>query len=610
MKAPLARIVTLFRERDKTDKPEYLHLRQALDRIRNGESQDLVTAIRLEADKAKRNALKGKLPCVLFTGHFMKRENAGLVKHWGLIVLDFDEKELREAGISDAASFRDTLTDIAFIFSAWLSPSGTGVKALVLIPDNPTAHKGHFEALKRKLKDTTGVKLDESGKDLARICYESYDPDLWVSDTPQIFEEYYLPELETAPPVAPAKATDFGKLNTCANMIRKAQDGQKHHMLVKAATLAGGFIAAGLVREEDAIRILEDEIRAKPGVEDFVGAQKAIRAQINFGKTKPIYEHTAEEQPEAKTEETHGIVFLSSRWDEMCKQFKHGKARGLTTHFERLDKHFTWKQGDFTLVSGRPNSGKSEFVIQLMLIKSVFEGWKWGIFSPESYPAEEFYDTLIHALVGKSVDPAYANQMTPEQYAEAANFVQDHFFYIYPQTRHTIEEIETNIEYLIREYGIKGCLIDPFNQLSREFKDRDDQYLEEFLTSRKRFALNNALNYVMVIHPKAMKKNKDGEYDPVDFYDLAGGAMWANKTDNMIVVHRPYQTSAPENTTVEIHVKKIKKQRLVGIPGTVEMSFQRSENRYYCRGIVGEPQSPLSRINSDAAGKEGKLKVA
>ena len=65
--------------------------------------------------------------------------------------------------------------------------------------------------------------------------------------------------------------------------------------------------------------------------------------------------------------------------------------------------------------------------------------------------------------------------------------------------------------------------------------------------------------------------------------------MWGNKMDNIMVIHRPKFLTDPMDTTVEVHVRKIKKQKLVGIPGTCVFDFKRSTNRYYIDGI-----SPLS----------------
>ncbi|WP_128545109.1 BT4734/BF3469 family protein [Larkinella soli] len=592
--------VTVLQNIFKPDEVEYTFLFDVLKRIQSGASRPMVEQIRKATDPDTQQKLKMKLPCILFSGQFIKRANEAITHHNGYIILDFDD-------LPDPAAFRDTLSDVPFVYAAFISPSGTGVKCLVKIPGNKTAHRGHFQALSRYFADM-GYKVDPSGKDVARICFESWDPDLYINPECDEFTGYEVPD-ETPPQAATqARHTDYGKLNICASMIRRAADGEKHNQLLKAARLAGGFIAAGQVREEDAIHVLESEVRDKPGVVNFHTAQKTIRDGIQYGKERPIYDHVPEDEPAPKTETTNGIRFLSGCWDEMVSEFKNGRLRGETTYMPDLDEHFTIKKGEVTVFTGYPNSGKSEFMLQMALFKSLFDGWKWAVFSPESYPEKDFYNGLIHAMVGKSVDIGYNNRMSDQQYAEAANFIQDHFFYIYPETAHTIEEVESNFDYCIKHHGVQGVIVDPYNQLSRDFSLRDDQYLEGFLTKRKRFSINQNIAYWMVVHPKGdRKKNKDGEYDLIGFYDLSGGAMWANKIDNLIVIRRPWQETDPSRTEVEAHVKKVKKQRLVGIPGMKEYTFSRASNRYYRFG-----KNPLDElINSDAQGRsDGKLKVA
>ena len=61
-----------------------------LNRIKGGRNKELVVQIRKEKDKAKRNELKKSLPSICFSGTFNKRSDSGLIKHSGLICLDFD----------------------------------------------------------------------------------------------------------------------------------------------------------------------------------------------------------------------------------------------------------------------------------------------------------------------------------------------------------------------------------------------------------------------------------------------------------------------------------------------------------------------------------------
>jgi hypothetical protein len=87
---------------------------------------------------------------------------------------------------------------------------------------------------------------------------------------------------------------------------------------------------------------------------------------------------------------------------------------------------------------------------------------------------------------------------------------------------------------------------------------------------------------VIVAHPKGtVKRNDRGDFEVPDVYDLAGGAMWANKCDNVLCTWRPLHRSEPDNKTVHFISHKIKKQRQCGTPGVAEISFDRVTMRYY-----------------------------
>ena len=64
-------------------------------------------------------------------------------------------------------------------------------------------------------------------------------------------------------------------------------------------------------------------------------------------------------------------------------------------------------------------------MLQLMLTKSVWDGWKWAIFSPENYPANDFYDDLVEMYLGK-----WTTNMTEEEYTKACKFIGEHIFLI------------------------------------------------------------------------------------------------------------------------------------------------------------------------------------
>ena len=154
----------------------------ALARIQNGKSKELLSKIRLEPEKEVRNQLKMGLPSICFCGTFQNRSAAGLVKHSGLICLDFD-------GFEDAdtlTTWRDTLQEWEYTFALFTSPSGNGLKVLVRIPPTDAiGHKEYFEAFEQHFKECQ--YFDTSTSDVSRVCYESYDPNLYVNKEADIW---------------------------------------------------------------------------------------------------------------------------------------------------------------------------------------------------------------------------------------------------------------------------------------------------------------------------------------------------------------------------------------------------------------------------------------
>lgn len=259
-----------------------------------------------------------------------------------------------------------------------------------------------------------------------------------------------------------------------------------------------------------------------------------------------------------------GIYYVDDIFNVMLQNFKNGIQLAPGTHFGEMDVYFRWKKGEINLFVGHANHGKTTLVLQMMLTKSVYDGWRWGIFSPENYPAVDFYDDLIEMYVGKWLD-----QMTEQEYTEGAQFINDHIFYVYPEDTHDLLSINEKFRYLILKKGLDGVLIDPWNQLDHIQKpyQREDQYLSEQLKDVKRFALLNHISYNIVAHPVKQPKDEDKSIPPVDMYDVSGGAMWANKSDNIISYYRPNHHVDKTSPQVQIHIQKIKRRRTGGKPG-------------------------------------------
>ena len=272
-----------------------------------------------------------------------------------------------------------------------------------------------------------------------------------------------------------------------------------------------------------------------------------------------------------------GIYYLEDVFASMLDNFRKGIQLAPTTRFGDMDDYFRWKKGDINLWTGYANAGKTFFVLQLMLTKSIYDGWKWAIFSPENFPANDFYDDLVQMYLGKFLDKA-----TEDEYVTACHFINQHIFYVYPEDEHDINSIHEKFRYLILKKGVDGVLIDPFNQLDKIQKpyERDDQYLSIILKEIKRFALLNGVCYNIVAHPKNPTYKDNKELPVADMYDLHGGSMWGNKSDGIISYHRPNFHIDKNDPTVDVYIQKLKRKRTGGKLGSFRLRLVWSTQRY------------------------------
>ena len=105
--------------------------------------------------------------------------NESLIKNSGQLQIDID-------GLSPerAKEVKDLLAKDPHIEVSFLSPSRHGVKAAMLIPrcSDDREHKQAFLASKNYLEKTYRLKIDKSCKDVRRVCFLSYDPDLTLNE--------------------------------------------------------------------------------------------------------------------------------------------------------------------------------------------------------------------------------------------------------------------------------------------------------------------------------------------------------------------------------------------------------------------------------------------
>lgn len=253
-----------------------------------------IERIRACTDTKKRSELKKKLPAVTLGGVFSpRRGNENLKSPTGILVVDLDH-------LPEVESTFQLLSRDEKIFAAFRSPSGDGIKCLVRARGIGTDsdHKRFYDAIKKYFQKTYGLKIDSACKDIARLTFVSWDPNLFINGSPSYFdisvwgdEEPDQEEFEIPTQNNNGWQEKYGQkvLESSCEKIARSQRGEQHHTRLRMGRLIGGYIASGyIIDEAGALARIEQAVRAS-GAEDIKASMKTVLAGITDGKKKPIY---------------------------------------------------------------------------------------------------------------------------------------------------------------------------------------------------------------------------------------------------------------------------------------------------------------------------------
>ena len=111
-----------------------------------------------------------------FSGTFTTRNDKALVKHSGLLCVDFDHLQSVEKLRFQLLQDEYFETQLLFV-----SPSGDGLKWIISIDATAATHGEYFAAVANYVLQTYGVAVDKSGRDISRACFLPFDPQAFIN---------------------------------------------------------------------------------------------------------------------------------------------------------------------------------------------------------------------------------------------------------------------------------------------------------------------------------------------------------------------------------------------------------------------------------------------
>lgn len=284
------------------------------------------------------------------------------------------------------------------------------------------------------------------------------------------------------------------------------------------------------------------------------------------------------------TDGSKGLVTMDQVGPELERWRVQGMPKSASTGWDMLDELYTPRRGELTLLTGMPGSGKSTFLLAMLVNMAVKEGWKFAIFSPENSSP-----VLLMQLVLKVVGKRFEEMSVPELRL-ATDWVKQHFIIIEPFEA-TPENIMAQASKAVKEHGVQGVVIDPWTEVdvTVPMGMREDQYLKLILGKLKRWIRQAHVHLWIVVHPKNLTKEVDSsnkKHYPVPTpYDLNGGSQWFNKADWCTCIHRKVLAKQSdlkaEDGQVQFHVQKARFAFMAGGTGARFLDYHEGTASYF-----------------------------
>jgi twinkle protein len=284
-----------------------------------------------------------------------------------------------------------------------------------------------------------------------------------------------------------------------------------------------------------------------------------------------------------------GIFEVTDIYSDIQTLYRNGLQKGALPGWPSVNELYSVRTGEWSLVTGIPGSGKSEWLDAMLVNLARDEGWKFALFSPENSPLQRHFAKLAEKFIGKPFsEHRYVERMKPHELEKACKWVHRHFIFLNPPDDElTVEAVIDKARSAVLRHGINGIVIDPWNELdhSRPPGLSETEYISQCLTRIRRFARECNLHVWLVAHPTKLQKDKvTGTYPVPTPYDVSGSSHWRNKADYCIAVHRELKEG---NKEVEVHIQKVRFKE-IGKVGVAVLEYKSASGRYTDQGMNEE----------------------
>jgi twinkle protein len=253
----------------------------------------------------------------------------------------------------------------------------------------------------------------------------------------------------------------------------------------------------------------------------------------------------------AKNFPLEGVLNVDDIWQSVLNYNEAG-VKNYSIGLPNSDTFFKMSLGEWSVVTGIPNSGKSDVIDQIFCNLATTYDMRCAIFAPESFPYEGHIKRIANKLNETNCDNNQLNN--------TKDFIEDHFYWVKIDLENlTLKAILNHFKELVFQKGINVCVIDPWNMLDHSAQ-RDHSYIGKVLSEITQFCQQTNTHLFLVAHPRKIE-SENGNYKKPTLYDISGSADFFNKAYNGLIVYRCIgQRTKFDSDIVKMYVEKVKRK--------------------------------------------------
>jgi hypothetical protein len=271
---------------------ENVYLNEIFEEIKTGVYKDDVERLRSAkqiGDYALAEKIKSKLFAITSSGTFgSPRSKNNIETYSQTICLDFDH--IPEYEIEN---LKQIVNNCYHTLASFISPSGQGLKVFVSVVSDAASHEEVYIQVANYYKALTGYDYDSKCKDITRLCFVSYDPELFYNKDAEVFSI----EVDSLPAILGVReercynSISYERLDECLEFTEKKEqyyNGNRNNFICLLANNANRWG----IQEADTLNFCttnfdlgEKEIKAtiesvyKNNIADFARFAKATKLQ-------------------------------------------------------------------------------------------------------------------------------------------------------------------------------------------------------------------------------------------------------------------------------------------------------------------------------------------